>query len=95
MGLPETRYARSGELNIAYQVLGDGPFDLVFVPGFISHLDLQWMEPLAHGFFERLFLGRSSLTSRSHRPLSRRRRRTRARPDNKVDLPRDTPAAAS
>jgi class 3 adenylate cyclase len=54
MGLPETRYARSGELDIAYQVLGDGPFDLVFVPGFISHLDLQWMEPLAHGFFERL-----------------------------------------
>jgi pimeloyl-ACP methyl ester carboxylesterase/class 3 adenylate cyclase len=54
MSLPETRYARSGELNIAYQVLGDGPFDLVLVPGFISHLDLQWGAPLVHGFFERL-----------------------------------------
>ncbi len=54
MDLPETRYARSGELNIAYQVLGDGPFDLVFVPGFISHLDLQWGVPVIHEFFERL-----------------------------------------
>jgi pimeloyl-ACP methyl ester carboxylesterase len=54
MGLPETRYARSGELNIAYQVLGDGPFDLVFVTGFVSHLDLQWGVPVVHEFFERL-----------------------------------------
>jgi pimeloyl-ACP methyl ester carboxylesterase/class 3 adenylate cyclase len=54
MSLPETRYARSGDLNIAYQVLGEGPFDLVFVPGFISHLDLQWSVPVVHDFFERL-----------------------------------------
>lgn len=54
MGLPETRYARSGELNIAYQVLGDGPFDVVFVPGFISHLDLQWGVPIIHEFFQRI-----------------------------------------
>jgi pimeloyl-ACP methyl ester carboxylesterase/class 3 adenylate cyclase len=54
MGLPETRYARSGELNIAYQVLGDGSFDVVLVPGFISHLDLQWGVPIIHEFFERL-----------------------------------------
>jgi hypothetical protein len=39
---PQTHYAKSGEVNIAYQVIGDGPLDLVFVPGFISHLDLQW-----------------------------------------------------
>ena len=32
-------------INIAYQVVGDGPLDLVFVPGFISHLDLQWADP--------------------------------------------------
>ena len=32
---PETRYARSGDVNIAYQVVGDGPFDLVYVPGWI------------------------------------------------------------
>lgn len=39
---PEIRYARSGDLSIAYQVFGDGPFDLVFVPGFVSHLELNW-----------------------------------------------------
>ena len=37
--LPETRYAKSGDVHIAYQVIGKGPFDLVFVPGFISHVD--------------------------------------------------------
>jgi hypothetical protein len=36
---PETRYARSGDASIAYQVLGDGPSDLVFVPGFVSNLE--------------------------------------------------------
>jgi len=40
--LPETRYARSGEVRIAYQVVGNGPIDLVFVPGFISNLDVHW-----------------------------------------------------
>ncbi|HKO74886.1 MAG TPA: adenylate/guanylate cyclase domain-containing protein [Gaiellaceae bacterium] len=38
----ETRYARSGHVNIAYQVVGDGPFDLVFVPGYVTHLEMQW-----------------------------------------------------
>jgi pimeloyl-ACP methyl ester carboxylesterase/class 3 adenylate cyclase len=51
---PETRYARSGEVNIAYQVVGDGPIDLVFVPGFISHLDLQWADPRIARFLEKL-----------------------------------------
>jgi PPK2 family polyphosphate:nucleotide phosphotransferase len=37
-----TGYAKSGDLSIAYQVIGDGPFDIVFVPGFVSHLDLGW-----------------------------------------------------
>jgi pimeloyl-ACP methyl ester carboxylesterase len=41
----ETRYARSGDVNIAYQVLGEGPFDLVFVPGFVTHLELAWKLP--------------------------------------------------
>jgi len=49
---PETRYAQSGEVNIAYQVVGDGPFDLVFVPGFVSHLDLQWAEPRVARFLD-------------------------------------------
>ena len=52
--LPETRYARSGEVNIAYQVVGDGPIDLVFVPGFISHLDLQWADPRIARFLNKL-----------------------------------------
>jgi len=38
--MPATRYARSGKVNIAYQAFGDGPVDLVFVPGFISHIEL-------------------------------------------------------
>ena len=41
----ETRYARSGDVNIAYQVLGDGPFDQVFVPGYVTHLELSWKLP--------------------------------------------------
>jgi len=39
---PETRYALSGDVHIAYQVIGDGPFDLVFVPGFVTHMELRW-----------------------------------------------------
>jgi pimeloyl-ACP methyl ester carboxylesterase len=41
----ETRYARSGDVHIAYQVVGDGPFDLVFVPGFVTHIELAWGLP--------------------------------------------------
>jgi pimeloyl-ACP methyl ester carboxylesterase/class 3 adenylate cyclase len=51
---PETHYAKSGEINIAYQVVGNGPLDLVFVPGFISHLDLQWADPRIARFLEKL-----------------------------------------
>jgi class 3 adenylate cyclase/pimeloyl-ACP methyl ester carboxylesterase len=51
---PQTRYARSGDLSIAYQVLGSGPFDLVFVHGWVSHLDLQWEEPHLAAFLNRL-----------------------------------------
>lgn len=51
---PETRYAKSGDVNIAYQVVGAGPPDLVHVPGWISHVELAWELPdLARGF-ERL-----------------------------------------
>ena len=45
MTLPETRYAKSGDVRIAYQVIGQGPLDLVFVPGFMSNLDVQWEDP--------------------------------------------------
>ena len=42
---PETRYARSGTVNIAYQVVGEGPRDLLYVPGWISHLEEAWQNP--------------------------------------------------
>ena len=51
---PETRYARSGDLSIAYQVLGDAPLDLVLVPGWVSHLDISWEEPRFADFSRRL-----------------------------------------
>ena len=37
---PQARYARRDDVNIAYQVVGDGPIDLLWAPGFISHVDL-------------------------------------------------------
>jgi pimeloyl-ACP methyl ester carboxylesterase len=52
--LPDTRYARSGDLRIAYQVVGEGSLDLVFVPGFISNVDLAWDDPVLAGFLRRL-----------------------------------------
>jgi len=52
--LPTTQYAASGDYQIAYQVLGNGPIDLVFVPGWVSHLDLWWELPPLAAFFERL-----------------------------------------
>ena len=48
------RYARSGDVNIAYQVTGDGPFDLVLVHGFFSHLEIDWELPGFAHFLERL-----------------------------------------
>jgi pimeloyl-ACP methyl ester carboxylesterase len=54
MQQPKTSYARNGDVNIAYQVVGEGPFDLVFVPGFISHLDLWWSFPETAAFLRRL-----------------------------------------
>jgi class 3 adenylate cyclase len=51
---PTTLYARTGDLSIAYQVLGDGPRDLVLVPGFVSHLEWAWEEPSLARFLERL-----------------------------------------
>ena len=42
---PETRYAQSGDVSIAYQITGNGPVDLVHFPGFVSHVELQWKNP--------------------------------------------------
>jgi pimeloyl-ACP methyl ester carboxylesterase len=51
---PQTEYARSGDLNIAYQVVGDGPLDLVWVPPWVSHVEEAWEEPACAGFLKRL-----------------------------------------
>jgi len=52
--IPETMYARSGDVNIAYQVIGDAPLDLVFVMGWVSHLEYFWREPNFARFLMRL-----------------------------------------
>jgi len=53
-GLPETRYTQSGEVGIAYQVLGEGELDLVLAFPWVSHLDLQWENPMQAHFMRRL-----------------------------------------
>src|SRR4051812_32259232 len=52
--LPETQYAQSGEFSIAYQVMGDGPVDIILVPGIISHIDFQHELPGYTRFLRRL-----------------------------------------
>src|SRR5215475_11035235 len=51
--LPRTKYARSGDVRIAYQISGDAPVDVVWAPGTMSHLDLDWEIPERALFFER------------------------------------------
>ncbi len=54
MERPETRYAKSGEFHIAYQVVGEGPPDLIYIPGWVSHLDMSWEQPWIERFLLRL-----------------------------------------
>src|SRR5918996_6086869 len=54
MSPPSTQYATSGDTSIAYQIVGDGPIDLVLVLGFATHLELQWEAPVSARFFDRL-----------------------------------------
>ena len=80
MNAPETRYARNGDVSIAYQVVGDGPIDIVYVPGFASNLLCNWQLPsyakflTMLGSFSRLIVvdrrGTDSRTA-SRRPISR------------------------
>ena len=51
---PETRYTKSGDVSIAYQVVGEGPFDLLYVPGWISNIELMWEEPRQERLLRRL-----------------------------------------
>ena len=50
----ETRYALSGDLHIAYQIIGDGPIDLVCIPGWVTHLEYGWEEPRLARFYRGL-----------------------------------------
>lgn len=52
--MPRTQYAKSGEVNIAYQVVGDGPLDLVYVPGWVSNVELMWDDPVLASIWRRL-----------------------------------------
>ncbi len=52
--MPETRYARSGAVEIAFQTVGEGPIDLVWVAGFVTHLDVLWEDPSYRRFCEQL-----------------------------------------
>jgi class 3 adenylate cyclase len=51
---PETHYVKSDDVYVAYQVIGDGPFDLLFVPGFVSNVESSWRNPDLSAFFRRL-----------------------------------------
>ncbi len=52
--MPQVRYARSGSVNIAYQVVGHGPIDVIFVMGWVSHVEEFWTEPSFARFLARL-----------------------------------------
>jgi pimeloyl-ACP methyl ester carboxylesterase len=52
--MPAIRYARSGDVHVAYQVVGDGPIDIAFVEGFITNRHVMWEEPSYRRFIERL-----------------------------------------
>ena len=52
--IPRTQYAKSGPYSIAYQVVGAGRFDLLWIPGFVSNVELAWDEPLLARFLLRL-----------------------------------------
>ena len=54
MDIPSVNYVKSGEFHIAYQVLGEGPIDLVLLPGWISHLEVAWEQPRLADSFRRL-----------------------------------------
>ena len=54
MGRPETQYAWNGDVALAYQVVGDGPVDLVYLQGSISHVELNWESPYLARFLRGL-----------------------------------------
>ncbi|MDX1284035.1 MAG: alpha/beta fold hydrolase [Draconibacterium sp.] len=53
---PKTNYTKSGSFNIAYQVIGNGPVDIIYIPGWVSNIDMMWAEPRLAAFLTRLSL---------------------------------------
>ncbi|UKM66545.1 alpha/beta fold hydrolase [Flavobacteriaceae bacterium GSB9] len=51
---PRTNYTKSGAFNIAYQVIGEGPVDIIYIPGWVSNIDMMWSEPRYAAFLTRL-----------------------------------------
>ena len=74
MGSPETRYVKSGALHIAYQVVGEGPCDLIYVPSAFGHVEILWESPAVERFllglasFSRLVIFDKRGTGMSDRP---------------------------
>jgi hypothetical protein len=54
MTVPDVHYARNGDVALAYQVVGEGPLDLVYAPPWISNLEIVWENPLCSRFLRRL-----------------------------------------
>jgi class 3 adenylate cyclase len=54
MDPPQTRYAKNGDIHLAYQVAGDGPLDILYVPTWLQQMEALWEEPAIAGFFERI-----------------------------------------
>ena len=74
---PVTHYALSGDTHIAYQILGDGPRDLVLIPGFVSNVETAWTWPAQARFLRRLAVGGASSCSTSEEPDCPTRSQTR------------------
>ncbi len=91
---PKTRYARSGDLSIAYQVIGEGDRDILFIPGFVSNVELMWELPLYRLVFERLAsLGRLIVFDKRGVGLSDRQLGTGSASDRMDDIRAVTDAA--
>ncbi|MGH8948751.1 MAG: alpha/beta fold hydrolase, partial [Acidimicrobiia bacterium] len=71
--VPEVRFTRSGDVDLAYQVLGDGPLDILVMIGWVSHLEVLWELPECRRFLERLAgMGRVALFDKRGTGLSDR-----------------------
>ena len=93
---PVTRYTRSGGASIAYQVAGEGPLDLLFMPGWISQIEHLWEAPALRRFLERLAVLRAADPVRPprHRPVRpRAASRTRSSRRSRTRSPCSTPPA--